>query len=130
MIFHFPSLNRRRLAVLAALLPAACASPDDEPVPQPHAPLLVLVNPAVIEQDTVVTSQAGLYVQGSYDERVGGTLAATVSEEGRAPRALAPPTGTRPSFTFLYQPATAGVRRARLDAQLTDKYTQVSSQGF
>lgn len=130
MTVDFPSLGWRRLALLAALLPAACASPDDEPVPQPHAPHLVLTNPAVVEQDTVVTGQAGLYVQGSYDERVSGTLAATVSEEGRASRALAPPTGIRPNFTFLYQPATTAVRRVRLDAQLTDKYTQVSSQGF
>ena len=130
-----PSFNRpgwRRLAVLAALLAGACASPDDEPVPQQQGPLLTITNPAIVEQDTVVTGQGTIfYVQGVYVTQVNAipVLTVTAKEDGGALRTLAALQAAQYQFGRTYQPLPA-VRRVRVEALLTDKYTQLSGQGF
>ena len=57
MSSSFSRLRWRQLTRLAALLPGARASPDDEPVPPQQAPVLSITNPAIIGQDTAVTGQ-------------------------------------------------------------------------
>ncbi len=127
----FSRLRWRPLA-LAALLPAACASPDDEPVPQQQGPQLTITNPAIIEQDTVVTGQGTtFYVQGNNFTQVNANpvLTVTAKEDGGALRTLAALQATQYQFGRTYQPLPA-VRRVRVEALLTDKYSQVSGQGF
>lgn len=128
----FSRLRWQQLAVLAGLLPGACASPDDEPVPQQQGPVLSINNPAIIEQDTVVTGQgAAFYVQGSYatQENANPVLTVTAKEDGGALRTLIAQQAQQYQFGRSYLPLST-VRRARVEALLTDKYTQLSGQGF
>ncbi|MDQ2772656.1 MAG: hypothetical protein M3Y54_19395, partial [Bacteroidota bacterium] len=125
-------LGWRRPAILAALLASACASPDDEPVPQQQGPQLVITNPAIIEQDTVITGQgATFYVQGNYFTQVyaNPVITVTAKEDGGPLRPFSSLQAAEHQFGWYYQPL-ASVRRARVEALLTDKYTQVSGQGF
>ena len=122
----------RWLPLLAALLASACASPDDEPVPQPQGPLLVINNPAIIEQDTVITGQgATFYVQGNYTLQAyaNPVITVTAKEDGGVRRSFTSLQALEHQFGWYYQPL-ASVRRARVEALLVDKYTQQSGQGF
>ena len=125
-------LRGRRLAMLAGVLASACASPDDEPVPQQQGPQLVITNPSVIEQDTVIVGQgAPFYVQGNYFTQLyaNPVIKVTAKEDGGLLRPFTSLQAAEHQFSWYYQPL-ASVRRARVEALLTDKYTQVSGQGF
>lgn len=123
-------LRGRWLAVLAVPFASACASPDDEPVPQQQGPQLVITNPAIIEQDTVITGQgAPFYVQGNYFVYASPVIKVTAKEDAGPLRPLIALPAAERHFAWYYQPLPS-VRRARVEALLTDKYTQVSGQGF
>lgn len=119
------------------LLLNACASPNDEPVPQRHAPDLVLSYPALIEQDTVVTGLGQrFYLLGSYTlpPVPGGApnavFTATAAEDGAAPRPLPAyvPTGAAAPFSYYYQPTAAHHTLVR--AEVRDGFGQIGGRTF
>lgn len=132
----FPLSPWPRLALLATLLSGACTTSNDEPVPVRRAPQLVVSNPALIEQDTVVTGLGmPFFLQGSYYflQVTGGggvpsVLSATVAENGNNPRPMQASPASRATFSFSYQPTAT--RRALVTAEVRDGYTQSSTRTF
>ena len=131
-------LGFRGLALLAVLLPSACASPDDEPMPYRHAPQLLLQYPAVIEQDTVVTGLGQpFYLLGNYTlpPVPGGApnplFTATAARDGAAPRPLPAyvPVGRAPDLiSYFYQPSVA--QRTLITAEVRDGFGQIGGRTF
>ena len=127
-----------RLALLLALLPSACASPDDEPRPYRHAPTLLLSYPALIEQDTVVTGLGQpFYLLGDYSLPAvpGGahdaTFTATAARDGASPRPLpvfVPRSGAAVRFSYYYQPSVA--QRTLITAEVRDGFGQLGGRSF